>query len=96
MSSQWEAIKHARGLLTSLVAAFTVIAGAAAGLMEWRIAVAVDRALAAQDLATDANIMAINATVADNKRTGEENAEDIEQNRERVEAAFAVLLGQGE
>lgn len=96
MSDKWNQLKEIKGLLAALVSVGGVLIVIGGLLMEWRIAVRVDAALAAQDLATDSNIMQINAAVAENKRTGSENAEDIEQNRDRVEAAFAALLGRDE
>lgn len=96
MSDKWEQIKEIKGLLTGLIAAFTVVSVIGLALMEWRIQVNVQQALASRDLGTDAKIVSMDTAIADNKRTGIENAKDIDLNRERVEAAFNVLLGRSQ
>lgn len=96
MSDKWEQIKEIRGLLTGLITAFTVVSVIGLALMEWRIQVNVQQALASRDLGTDAKIVSMDTEIADNKRTGIENAKDIQHNRERVEAAFAALLGRSQ
>lgn len=93
MSNTWEQLKEIKGLLAGMVTAFSVVSVIGLALMDWRIGVKVDAALAAQDLGTDSKIVAMDANIADNTRTGEENAEDIEQNRRNVEAAFRRLMG---
>lgn len=93
MSNTWEQLKEIKGLLAGMVTAFSVVSVIGLALMDWRISVKVEAALAAQDLGTDSKIVAMDTNIADNKRTGEENAEDIEQNRRNVEAAFRRLMG---
>lgn len=93
MNNTWEQLKEIKGLLAGLVTAFTVVSVIGLAIMDWRIGVKVDEALAAQDLGTDSKIVSMDTNIADNKRTGEENAEDIEQNRRNVEAAFRRLMG---
>lgn len=93
MSDQWEKLKEIKGLLASLIAAFSIVSVIGLALMEWRINVNVAEELGKLDLGTDAKIVAMDQDIADNRRTGEENAEDIEQNRERVIAAFDALTG---
>ncbi len=93
--SSWEQIKEIKGLLASLVGAFTVVSIIGLALMDWRISVhvttAVDNAFA-KNLSANLKIVTMDTSIADNKRTGEENAEDIEQNRRADELAMRRLL----
>jgi len=91
--SKWEQIKEIKGLLASLVTAFTAVSLIGLALMDWRVSVHVSKQLALQDLGTDVKIISMDDNIMDNKRTGEENAEDIDQNRQNVKAAFAALMG---
>ncbi|MCK5090231.1 MAG: hypothetical protein KAQ88_09640 [Hyphomicrobiaceae bacterium] len=94
--SSWEQIKEIKGLLASLVGAFTVVSIIGLALMDWRISVhvttAVDNAFA-KNLAGNLKIVNMDTSIADNKRTGDENAEDILQNRRNNELAMFRLLG---
>lgn len=94
--SKWEQIKEIRGLLASLVGAFTVASIIGLALMDWRISVhvttAVDNAFA-KNLAGNLKIVSMDTSIASNKRTGDENAEDIQQNRRNNELAMFRLLG---
>lgn len=85
--------------MSDKLAKFIVGGGAAVVLIvfwqfvEWRVAVAVSEALAAQDIGTDAKIISMDSNIQANTQTGADNREDIEDNERRVEQAFAVLLG---
>lgn len=61
--------------------------------VEWRVAVAVSEALAAQDIGTDSKIISMDSKIQANGAGVADNREDIEDNERRVEQAFAVLLG---
>ena len=94
--SKLEQLREIKGLLASLVGAFTVVSIIGLALMDWRISVhvtkAVDNAFA-ENLSGNLKIVTMDTGIADNKRTGEENAEDIEQNRRADELAMRRLLG---
>jgi hypothetical protein len=92
MSSKWEQIKEIKGLLAGMVTAFTVVSVIGLALMDWRIGVKVEEALAQQDIGTDAKIVDMDKHIAKNAAKSERNAEVIEDNKKRVEQAFAVLL----
>lgn len=62
--------------------------------MEWRISVAVDAALASEDIATDAKIISMDAGIADNKRTGEYHAELITATDQRLRDVANILMEQ--
>ena len=61
--SKWEQLKEIKGLVASLVVAFTLVGGIGLALMEWRVEVnvrtAVATALAVQDIATDDKIISM-------------------------------------
>lgn len=93
--SKWDQIKEIKGLLASLVGAFTVVSVIGLALMDWRISVHVTKAVDAafaKNLAGNLKIVSMDTNIADNTRTGEENAEDIEQNRRADELAMRRLL----
>jgi len=94
--SKWEQIKEIKGLLASLVGAFTVVSIIGLALMDWRISVHVTTAVNnafAVNLAGNLKIVSMDTSIADNKRTGAENAEDIAQNRRADELAMRRLMG---
>ncbi len=91
--SSWEQAKEIKGLLASLVSAFTVVSLIGLAIMDWRVAVHVRNELAKQDLGTDSKIVEMDRVAASNKRTGEENAEDISENKQAVRDAFKILMG---
>jgi len=86
-------IREFKILIVALAAVFSAVSVVGYLILDWRVSINVQAALAAQDLGTDAKIVSMDTGIADNKRTGEENAEDIADNERRVEQAFAVLLG---
>ncbi len=94
--SKWNELKEIKGLLASLIGAFTVVSVIALALMEWRISVnvteAVDNAFA-NNLSGNIKIIDMDKVAAANTRTGEENAEDIEHNRRANELAMRRLFG---
>lgn len=90
--SKWEQIKEIKGLLAGMVTAFTVVSVVGLAIMDWRIGVKVDQALANQDIGTDAKIVDMDKNIAANANKSARNAEVIEDNKKRVEQAFAVLL----
>ena len=89
-------LKEIKGLLASLVGAFTLVSVIGLAMMEWRISVNVTTAVNnafAQNLAGNLKIVNMDTSIADNKRTGDENAEDIAHNRRSNELAMFRLLG---
>jgi hypothetical protein len=90
--SKWEQIKEIKGLLAGMVTAFTMVSVIGLAIMDWRIGVKVDQALANQDIGTDAKIVDMDKNIAANANKSARNAEVIEDNKKRVEQAFAVLL----
>lgn len=93
--SKWDQLKEIKGLLASLVGAFTVVSIIGLALMDWRISVHVTKAVDAafaKNLSANLKIVSMDTNIADNTRTGEENAEDIAQNRRADELAMRRLL----
>ena len=88
-----ELLLKAKTLLAAVIGAFVVMSGVGYSIMDWRISVHVEQALAQQDIGTDAKIVDMDKNIANNSRTGEENAKDIDDLDERVKMAFAALLG---
>jgi len=82
-------IKENGGIL-AIMAFGVLVLGAYA---EWRIDVAVDDALASQDLGTDAKIVSMDTNIAANKALAERNKEEIDDAERRVEQAFEILMG---
>ncbi len=94
--SKWDQLKEIKGLLASLVAAFTLVSVVGLALMEWRISSNVTKAVDAaftKNLSGTTKIVNMDTSIAHNRRTGEENAEDIEQNRRADELAMRRLMG---
>ncbi len=94
--SKLDQLKEIKGLLASLIGAFTVVSIIGLALMDWRISVHVTKAVDAafaKNLAGNFKIVNMDTSIASNKRTGEENAEDIAQNRRNDELAMFRLLG---
>lgn len=94
--SKLEQLKDIKGLLASLIGAFTVVSVIGLAMMEWRISVnvttAVDNAFA-NNLSGNVKIVSMDTSIAYNKRTGEENGEDIAHNRRANELAMRRLFG---
>jgi len=88
-----DVIREFKTLIVAMAAVFAAVSTVGYLILDWRVSVNVESALASQDIGTDSKIVSMDTNIADNKRTGEENAEDIADNERRVEQAFAVLLG---
>lgn len=88
-----EQLKEFKGLIATLAALATVLIVIGGALMQWRVAVEVDRALAAQDIGTDTKIISMDDEIDENGAGVAANKDNIEDNERRVEQAFAVLLG---
>ena len=70
--SKWDQIKEIKGLLASLVGAFTVVSVIGLALMDWRISVHVTRAVDAafaKNLSSSVKIVSMDTNIADNTRT---------------------------